>query len=265
MIVLRFLIPVLCAGALIIAPARALAADPSAGDDWQFNAGVYLWGADIQADAASGSEVDISFDDLINNLNMAFMGTFEARKSKWSFAADIIYLNVGVDGGGTIPVTIGSSPDADFLAKVNVDAHVDLRAWVQTYTGGYNLWQSERGTLDLIAGLRYLEIKVSLEPTVKIGGLGATVEDSGAGINWDGIIGVKGEIKLKDNWYVPYHLDIGTGDSDYTWQIATGIGYKFDWGDVNLVYRYMDWDLASGGDLDDLNLSGPQLGARFHF
>ena len=60
-------------------------------------------------------------------------------------------------------------------------------------------------------------------------------------------------------------MDVGTGDSNFTWQIAAGVGYKFNWGDVNLVYPYMDWDLSSRGDLDDLNLGGPMLGAKFHF
>jgi hypothetical protein len=212
---------------------------------------------------------------------MAFMGNFEARKSRWSLAADAIYLNVGADGGGSVSVR---PPGSDF--SVDVEADVKLRAWVWTLTGGYNLWQSERGTLDVIAGARYLEIDVFLNASEQIrklselqrggplekrtefstpDGRDATQEVGESGDVWDAIIGLKGDIRLNNKWYVPYYLDVGTGDSDLTWQIAAGVGYKFSWGDVNLLYRYMDWDFSSGSDLDDLNLSGPMLGARFHF
>jgi hypothetical protein len=46
-------------------------------------------------ETARGAEVDSGFDTLIKNLNMAFMGAFEARRSKWSAGVDLVYLNVG--------------------------------------------------------------------------------------------------------------------------------------------------------------------------
>ena len=244
---------------LSIAAVAAQAADPATSDDWQFNAGVYLWGAGINGETSAGSDFEISFDDLINNLNMAFMGNFEARKSKWSLAADVIYLNVGAGGGGRVPAE--EAPGV----SVKVDADVKLRAWVLGFTGGYNLWQSERGTLDVIAGARNLEVKVTLDAAARLGPFAKQQETTAGGNVWDAVIGVKGDINLTDKWYAPYYLDVGTGDSDFTWQIAAGVGYRFDWGDVNFVYRYMDWDLKSGGALDNLNLSGPLLGAKLHF
>lgn len=33
-------------------------------------------------------------------------------------------------------------------------------------------------------------------------------------------------------WFVPYHFDIGVGESTLTWQAAVGLGYAFRWGDV---------------------------------
>ena len=275
------IVRVFCASALTMAPACAWATDPPTDDSWRFSFMPYLWGAGIKGEAASGSDVDISFDTLLDNLNMAFMGYFEARKSRWSLAADAIYLNVGAGGGGSVAVR---PPGSDF--NVDVEADVKLRAWVWTLTGGYNLWQSERGTLDVIAGTRYLEIDVFLNASEQVrklseiqragplpkrtefttpDGRDATQEIGESGEIWDAIIGVRGELTVNDKWYAPYYLDVGTGDSDLTWQIAAGVGYRFNWGDVNLLYRYMDWDFSSGGDLDDLNLSGPMLGARFHF
>ncbi len=244
---------------MAMAPVTGWAADSGAGDEWQFDAGVYLFAAGVNGETASDSELDISFTDLIDNLNMTFMGDLEARKSKWSLAANVIYFNVSADGGGHVPV----EPIPGL--SVTVEADVKLRAWVLNFTGGYRLLQSERATLNLIAGARYLEIDAFLNASQRVGPLGKTEEVGMSGNNWDAIIGVKGDVNLNDNWYVPYYLDIGTGDSDFTWQIAAGVGYRFDWGDLNLGYRYADWDFKSSSNLDHINLSGPQLGVKFHF
>jgi hypothetical protein len=47
--------------------------------------------------------------------------------------------------------------------------------------------------------------------------------------------------------------------------VAGGVGYRFDWGDVDLVYRHLEWDFDSDNALDDVSFSGPQLTARFRF
>ena len=66
-------------------------------DRWKFKAAIYLWGAGIDGTTRRGNEFDVSFSDIISNLDMAFMGAFEARKSKWSLAADVVYLDVSAD------------------------------------------------------------------------------------------------------------------------------------------------------------------------
>ncbi len=62
---------------------------------------------------------------------------------------------------------------------------------------------------------------------------------------------------------MPYYLDVGTGESDVTWQAVTGIGYKFGWGEAFLVYRYLDYDF--GKQIDSLTLSGPAIGVNFRW
>ena len=64
---------------------------------------------------------------------------------------------------------------------------------------------------------------------------------------------------------MPLYIDVGTGESDITWQAAAGIGYAFDGGSVNLLYRHMAWNFKSDSLLRDIAFSGPMLGAAFHF
>jgi hypothetical protein len=55
-----------------------------------------------------------------------------------------------------------------------------------------------------------------------------------SGTNRDAIVGVKGQVFLgaDSRWVVPWHFDLGAGDSDFTWQAMAGVGYPFGWGAV---------------------------------
>ena len=67
------------------------------------------------------------------------------------------------------------------------------------------------------------------------------------------------------NWYVPYYVDVGTGDSDLTWQAVAGIGYAFRWGEVFAAWRYLDYDFKSSSNIEKLNFNGPGLGVAFRW
>lgn len=251
----------LCAPALIAGPAAVAAGESAAADDWRYTVSLYMYAPGIKGTTAAGSDIDVSFDTLINNLNMTFMGAVEARNGRWSALADVLYLNVGANGGGEVPVT---TPDGADLG-LKVDAGVKVRGWVLSFLGGYNLRDDARLSLDVIAGARYLEMKNEFNLGSQGQLLGSPIEASALGAVWDAVAGVRGRAKLEGNWYLPFHLDVGTGESDLTWQAAGGIGYRFDWGDVDLTYRYMAWDLGSDSPLEDVSFSGPQLTASFRF
>jgi hypothetical protein len=89
--------------------------------------------------------------------------------------------------------------------------------------------------------------------------------DGSAGI-WDGIMGVQGTLTLNDKWFLDYHADVGTGQSDLTWQLAAGIGYRINerW-NAFALYRHLRWDFDSDSALDHLEFRGPMLGASFGF
>ena len=102
-----------------------------------------------------------------------------------------------------------------------------LTGWILTPSVGYNLLQTERIQLDVLAGARYLYLKADAKidfsaplPSIK-------KRDTVSGSGWDGIIGVKGYVNLNKNWYLPYYADIGTGSSNMTWQLFGGVGYRF--------------------------------------
>ena len=85
--------------------------------------------------------------------------------------------------------------------------------------------------------------------------------------NWDAIVGVKGRYTLGRNssWFVPYYLDVGTGDSDLTTQAMIGVGRSFGWGDLVGSWRYLGYNMKSGQGLKDLSFNGPMVSAVFHW
>ncbi len=227
-------------------------------DDWKFDAQVYIWSSAFGGELNNGATFDVPFSTMVDNLKMGFYGSFEARKNKWLMFTDIVYLNIETDAAA---VPSGSLFDASVR-------NVKLSGGAVNLVGGYNLLAKGKSRLDLIAGARYLDLGSDFGLYVTRRGATTTKYipiEMGAAL--DAVIGVKGKYAFANRWSVPYHADIGTGDSDFTWQLISGISYQAaDWVDVAFTYRHMEWDLTStDGILKNVNFSGPSLGATFHF
>ncbi len=140
-----------------------------------------------------------------------------------------------------------------------------------TVAGEYRIASDQGLVLDALAGARYMGLKPTLTWTFN-GDIGSLPvggrRDGGESIeqyNWDGIVGVKGTYAFggEREWKIPFYADIGTGQSQLTYQLAGGIGYSFKWGDVLAMWRYLDYNFKSDAKIEDLNFNGPMLGVRF--
>ena len=242
------------------APLTATAAGTYNSDNWEYNASVYMWMPSLKGDTNSGADFDIDFGTLLDNLKMTFMGAFEARNGGWSLFTDVIYLNIGDNQSAKV------TGDGPFGLHRSRDINIGMKAWIVTLAGGYNIVDSEKSRLDIIAGTRYFHVNLDLGLKVDVGPI--RVFDRSVSVSdhvWDAIVGVKGHVNIDANWYLPYYFDIGAGGSDLTLQAMAGVGYKFDWGDVLLTYRYLHYDYGSDFPFANLDVSGPLLGAKFRF
>lgn len=242
---------VACAGYLAaMSPVAAM--EPHNSDHWEFGGEVYLWAAGIGGETTHGDDIDISFSDIINNLNMSFMGTFAARRDRWTLLADVVYTDFTIDTKGT----------ANFIGypfRTKID--VEKKGFNTTLAAAYSIFETDNTTLNLLAGARYLDIEVDLK--VDIGGIREKYSDSGS--VWDGIIGARVKTSLTDKWYLTGYLDLGTGDSDNTWQAAAGINYRLEKVDTGVGYRYLEWNFDDDKTFKKLNISGPYAGVKFRF
>lgn len=258
------IIPALCAGILSFGAVQAEESSTDSG--WDFAVTAYMWGADIGGSTGSGADIDVSFSQIFKGLNAGFMGTFEARKDKWLVLTDLVYLDVSADNTSnvTIPVGPGLGPGP---IPIDIDTKVDinLKGTVFQLAGGYNLISENPVKLDLLAGARYLNLDTGITADLSAIGGSRSSKFSADGNVWDGIVGVKGMYNFAPRWSIPFYADIGTGQSDFTWQAAAGITYHAaKWADVAFVYRHLEWDIGSDF-VDDLSFSGPALGAIFRW
>lgn len=268
----------LCAVAgLSAGPVAAIAAS----DDgrWQFHVTPYLWfpAVDSSADVtlsrlstAEGTTVgpislsaDLTPDDYLSNLDMAFMGMAEARKGPWSIYTDLLYTSFGNEDTKVRNV---SGPADVLRTEIASKARTDLSTTVWTLAFGYRAVERDDFELDLMAGTRYLTMDSDLELTVQ-GADGRFFRQRKVSLDqdvWDGIVGLRGQILFPGtDWFAPYYADVGTGGSNWTWQAMVGVGYRLNWGEVTLAYRALGYELDNNDT--DLTLYGPGLGVGFRW
>jgi hypothetical protein len=273
----KFLKRILVASATTLGLSAGLAPAPAVAqtsDAWQFGAAVYVYlptvsGSTRFPSSGGGSDINIDGSTILDKLKMAFMGSFEARKGAWGGFTDILYVNLGDSKSGIRDMTIGGN---QLPAGASANADYDVKGTVWTLAGSYRAIPDVRQPLDVFAGARMLDFKQKLAWQLS-GNVGSVPLEGRAGIrearkqNWDAIVGVKGRVTLgsEGKWFVPYYLDVGTGESDLTWQALTGIGYSFGWGDVVASWRYLDYKMKSGSNIESLNFNGPAVAAVFRW
>ena len=258
---------VICAG---FVPAAASAQTT---DKWEYGAIIYGWlpsiGGKTTFPAGTGSDIDITDQDILDHLKFTFMGSFEARKGEWGAFTDVIYLSVGGSKSQTRDVNVGGVP---LPGGITADLNMNLKSTLWTIAGEYRVATTPTASVDVLAGARLADVKQSLGWTFSTDlpiehNPGRTGSKDISASKWDGIVGAKGRFALSDDkqWFVPWYADVGTGQTDLTWQVLGGVGYSYKWGDVIAVWRYMDYNFKSGSPVEKLNFNGPAIGVAFHW
>ncbi len=235
--------------------ASAVAKNAPLSDDWQFSAYGYMWGAGIGGESATGTDLDISFSDILDNLDISLMGGVVATKGRFTLLGDFIYMDLAHTNKDR--VTLG--PDT-----VNSKIDIEMTAWVINLLGGYKVYHGDTFSLDVVGGARYLDIDIRVDARV-----GDSDDVDGDSDIWNSVVGLSGKYSLTDKWFLTAYGDVGTGDTNLTWQARVGIRYVIELWELLAGYRYLAWEFddgdTMGSSLNELTLSGPYFGVGYNF
>jgi hypothetical protein len=250
----------------VLAPLVSAEEKPDKDREWEFRVAPYFWFVSMDGNVtAKGqkSDVDTDFSDIWDELNIAGMVTFDARKDNWGFLGDVIYADLGKSKSvGSIDI----DPTVK-LAWVSAGGFYRLGTWKLSDAAGKDV---PAVTVDGLFGARYTHIDVNLD----IKGFQNRSGDK----NWlDPLVGARAFFDLSEHWMLSLHGNVGGFGvgSDFTWEALGGIGYRFRffskennaravWGYRAVYQNYTD---GSGNDKFewDVTLHGPILGLVIEF
>ncbi len=240
---------------------------------WNIELTPYFWVAELDGDATlrgRTGQVDVSFSDLLDNLDIAFMGRLEAWKGKWGLFMEALYMDLGAEF---------STPQG------LVSADIDVKMAILEFGLGYHLWETQVGkegsqklSFDLLGGVRYinLEGEVDIRTGGPLSGLGLAIGRTfGRRQEWvDPIIGGRLRWNIDDKLAAAVRFDFGGFDigegSNLTWNLVAGIDYKLKENmSLKAGYRIFDLDYDSGsGNKEfgiDAQFKGPIFGLTMKF
>ena len=256
----------------VVAAMPAGAAEDKSDGKWHFTITPYLWLPDVNGSvtytnpAGAGGSVSTDLDpsSYLDSLDFAAMFEAEARKDNWLVFTDYIYVHTGGHASGVKSIT---GPGGLVTVPVNVGGSNSLVTNVWTLAGGYGVLHTPAVSLDLFAGTRLLSLSATVNWNFSgpAGGLAKSGNVHQTLTEWDGIVGLKGEVRFgESNWFMPYYADIGAGSNNWTWQGLLGVGYRFSWGDAILAVQSLSYDFSDHHELN-LRMTGPALGVAFRF
>lgn len=236
---------ILCVFTLVLAFLGFFTSPAQAQDKWGVTMLMYGLGAGMEGKVGAlghTADVDLSFSDILKNLEFGFMGGARAYKGNWSVTGDVIYTGLGMEND---------------LVKA------DVNQWIISSDVGYQVSQS----LEVLGGVRVNALRNTLDFK---GPLGITVEPKK---NWvDPVVGIRFALALNDKWSLWSRLDVGGFGvgSDFTWEINALAVRKFsDRTSLTFGYRALgvNYDKGEGVKrfLYDVTISGPVIGMAMSF
>jgi hypothetical protein len=233
-------------------PQKASTAAPDEDNGWHFIIAPYLWFPGISGTVGAlghDASVHASASDVLSYFNFGLMGAVEARKDRFVFPVDFMWVRLTDDKG---------LPDTD-LGQTSVRLYITET--ILTPKFGYRVVDYDRFKVDALVGIRYWHL-----------GQNFTLHPSGfyqsQSADWvDGLFGSKIELAFSPKVGLTVFGDVGGGASALDYQAGGVLGYKIKPTiALQLGWRYL-YDRYHGDHqfIWDVHESGPMLGATFEF
>lgn len=229
----------------------ALSAEESG---WDWSLALYGWLAGINDTISVNgneiAEVDLSFTDILDKLDMVTMVHGEGFRDQWGFFADYLYLDI-----------------SDKKNTPNGRLRAEIASTIFELAGVYRPSGAIEG-FEAFAGIRYFKPDIVFDLTAAGITNRTRVEDSFT----DFMVGARYTGAINENWFYRLRADASGGETEGTWSLLASAGYKFGSDldkSVIVGYRHLELDLEDdNGPLtvkNDLTMSGPFVAINFSF
>lgn len=224
--------------------------------DWSYEFEPYILIASMSGTSKIGRtptlEIDIDFGTILDNLDMAAMGHFEAHNQNgWGLWLDYGFMDLS----------------SDITGPIGGVTNVSVRQGILEAFGMYRQ-PLNNGTIDYLVGIRWWDNDFDIDHT-------STPESINIDEDWvDPVVGVRWTTAINESWKFSIVGTIGGFGiaSDLTVSGAVGVKYVInDLLDLDLQYKALWADYESGTQGQqgyfayDTTTYGPIIGLNFKF
>ncbi|EED30453.1 conserved hypothetical protein [gamma proteobacterium NOR5-3] len=222
-------------------------------DDLQWSVTPYLWASTTELDLSfrdvTISPETISFRDLVDTLDAAFMVQTEVGRGNWSGFADLTYLKT-------------SSTDARNQLSIDIDStQVFLDAAVAYWPQGVG------SSLNVFGGLRHSGFDNDFGFTAVNTDRPTAVRSSDKAY-YDVLLGFRYQTPVSERWQLRTYADYAFGDSDGIFVVRGSFAYAFGKSRQNhalIGYQYKEAEFTDGDLSNAFSYYGPVAGVEFSF
>jgi hypothetical protein len=254
--------------ALLLGSKAAAAQEPTtAPEKWSVLVAPYLWAAALDGNAkvrGIEADVDVSFKDTLEDLGFAGMAVVEARKGRYGFAFNPLFVRTNSDAR-TGPFDAKNTTD---IATAGFGALYRVAAWE---IGRTSAGEPLTFVVEPLVGARLNHIRGEVEAKLDARGFQAKRQADESQTWVDPLVGVNVIAQVAEHWAVRAEADIGGFGvgSDLTWNAQAIVTYRFTVAGYDafagMGYRALYWDYQDGGFEWDVTMSGPMVGAGVRF
>ena len=213
----------------------------------------YFWAIGVDGKtSARGQTVHFNrdFQDLIENVDTAFMGLAVLSYNRFVLYADYDYVTLSDDArtrnGLIVPVGTKVKGELDPMT-------------IGTYGGGYRFDTFGKNTIDILVGAQLTDLDTKLKVA------GQTFEEKTS--LTDTVIMLRPSFQFAEHWRFNPTFAYGvSGDSDTTYSMMPQLQYQFSESfAARFGYKKLHYEFDDGGPNKDIDLSGFFVGVGWTF
>jgi hypothetical protein len=221
---------------------------------WIFGLTGYVWGAGLTGRVRTlpplpAANVNITFGDVLRNLDGGLMASGDARNGRFIIFTDLILSKISPGKGFSV---------LGYPGSVTLDSF----SGIGLASAGYRAIDDGPVKLDLLAGVRGFAMSNTIK--VRVGPIGLSY---GKDQQWaDAVVGARLRYTLSDKLFATAIGFVGAGASKYEWDTFGGLGYEINQSWSGFAgFRAMKVDYVNGNFVYDALQYGPVIGMHYAF